>query len=73
MGENNQFPNKDALRSALKRRGLKMQQLAGLIGISRCTLSMKVNGRFQFTVKEANEIKNLLGLSAAEFMEIFCG
>lgn len=73
MGNNTQLPNRASFRAALKRRGWKMQQLAEAISISRCALSMKVNGRVQFTVKEANEIKNLLGLSSDEFMEIFVG
>lgn len=73
MGNNTQLPNKQALRDALKRRKMKMKDLVPALGISRSTLSQKVNGRFQFTVKEANEIKNMLRLSGDEFMEIFCG
>lgn len=73
MGNNTQLPNKQALRDALKRRRMKMKDLVPALGISRSTLSQKVNGRFQFTISEANEIRNLLGLSVDEFMEIFCG
>jgi plasmid maintenance system antidote protein VapI len=73
MGNNTQLPNKQALRDALKRRKMKMKDLVPALGISRSTLSQKVNGRYQFTISEANEIRKHVGLTADEFMEIFCG
>lgn len=48
------------LEAELKRNMIKKSELAKAIGITAGTLSMKLNGKSQLTLKEAVEIKDVI-------------
>lgn len=52
------YPN---LRAEIARRKLKMADVAEAIGLSETHFSLKMNGKYGFTLKEAFEIKKFLG------------
>lgn len=51
------FPN---LRAEITRRNLTMEKVAEAIGVSTTHFSLKMNGKYTFTLKEAIAIKKLL-------------
>ena len=51
------YPN---LRAEIKRRNLKMAEVADAIGRTESTFSQKINGNQGFTLNEAFEIKKFL-------------
>lgn len=61
----------ELLREAIDRSGLKIQFLADSIGISRQSLSSKIDGVYDFKLKEAIKLAKLLGLTASERSNIF--
>ena len=64
--------NVSLLKSKTKDRGLTLEKLAEQIGMSRCTMSRKLsNHGADFTIKQANMIVNILGLSLEEANSIF--
>lgn len=63
--------NNDLLKEVIKDRGIKITSLADKIGITRQSLSQKLNGEREFTQGEILAIKNNLRLSDEEFMLIF--
>ena len=56
---------------ALVKIGMSMNELAKKIGISRTSLSYKVNNKVEFTAKEICAIRNCLNLTEAEMNKIF--
>lgn len=56
---------------ALVKIGMSMNELAKKIGISRTSLSYKVNNKVEFTAKEIHAIRNCLNLTEAEMNKIF--
>lgn len=52
------FPN---LRAEITRLNLKMADVADAIGLSETHFSLKMNGKYSFTLKEAFAIKKFLG------------
>ena len=52
---------------------LKVPDLANALGIHPSTLSLKLNGKTEFTISEAEGLKNVLGLSNDELTDIFFG
>ena len=65
--------NNDLLKEVIKDRGIKLTSLADKIGISRQSLSQKLNGEREFTQGEILAIKNNLQLSDLDFVLIFFG
>ena len=63
--------NKWKLKEILFKRQMNMGSLAEAIGMSGSALSNKTNGKTQFTVKEALDIQNVLGLTDDERNEVF--
>ncbi len=63
--------NNDLLRQVIQDRGIKITSLAEKVGISRQSLSQKLNGEREFAQGEILAIKNNLRLSDDEFMQIF--
>lgn len=51
------YPN---LLAELARRKMTQGELAGKLGMTKSSLSMKINGKSGFTLKEANRIKRIL-------------
>ena len=64
--------NVNKLRGKIVENGLNMSTLAIKLGIDRSTLYRKVNSEGdKLTIKEANEIVELLNLDSKEAMTIF--
>ena len=53
------YPN---LRAEIARRGLTQRELAPMLGIRAEALSLKINGKSAFSLKEAAEIKKVLAV-----------
>lgn len=49
------------LRGEMAKRMYTVSKMAKDLGISICTLSTKLNGKYSFTLDEAKKIKELLG------------
>ena len=65
--------NSDLLKEVIRDRGIKITSLADKIGISRQSLSLKLNGEREFTQGEILAIKHTLYLSDEEFIRVFFG
>lgn len=64
--------NVDKLKGAIVERRFTLEKVAETIGIDKSTLYRKLsNGGEDFTIKQADEITKLLGLSASEAQAIF--
>lgn len=63
--------NHDLLKKVIQERGIKITSLAENIGISRQSLSQKLNGEREFSQGEIFAIKSFLRLSDSEFILIF--
>ena len=63
--------NNDLLKEVIKDSGVKVTALADKIGISRQSLSLKLNGDRSFDQAEIMSLKTNLHLSDEQFMEIF--
>lgn len=63
--------NNDLLKEVIKGSGVKVTVLADKIGISRQSLSLKLNGDRSFDQAEIMSLKTNLHLSDEQFMEIF--
>ena len=63
--------NNDLLKEVIKDSGVKVTVLADKIGISRQSLSLKLNGDRSFDQAEIMSLKTNLHLSDEQFMEIF--
>lgn len=50
------------IRETMKQKNISMQKLADMIGISKSSVSRKLNGEFEFTVSESQMICDVLGL-----------
>ena len=57
-----------AVRSNLARTPITITQAAWAIGISRSTLSRKVNGHTPFKAEEIRTLANLMGIQPAELL-----
>lgn len=53
------YPN---LRAEIARKGWTISKLAELLGMAPANLSPKLNGKYDFSLTEAREIKRLLGV-----------
>lgn len=63
--------NKQLLKSKMILREITQPQIAKKLGLSITSINQKINGNIIFKPKEIKEIRNLLGLSNDETVEIF--
>lgn len=63
--------NYSKLRGRIRECDLTQEQLAEAIGISKATLSAKLNGQFAFTTKEMLSIGAELNIPKSDFGEYF--
>ncbi|RRD61391.1 helix-turn-helix transcriptional regulator [Leucobacter sp. OH1287] len=54
-----------AIKVELARKNMRMFQLADLLGLSRVSLSKKMNGHTEFTVGELYNLADTFGMSAS--------
>lgn len=54
------------LRQRINDSGLKLQYIAGQLGISRAALTMKIEGKYDFRQKEISELCKLLRIETPE-------
>jgi len=66
-------PNLEKLKVILFEKSLTYADGARIIDCSVTTFSAKMNGKSNFTVPEANDLSNALGLSNEERALIFLG
>lgn len=59
------------LNAAIKRSGLKKSYIAEKLGISKPSLWMKITGKRDFKTSEIRILKDLLGLTPKEVVDIF--
>ncbi len=48
------------LKAEMRRKGIIGEKLARLLGMTPSTFSMKLNGKSEFSIKEATQIKAIL-------------
>lgn len=65
------MPNLDKLKGVMVEKGKTYADGARIIGCSIASFSAKMNGKSNFTVPEANDLSNALGLSKEERADIF--
>lgn len=65
--------NINEFKAAMVRKGLTAGELAELIGISRQSLSYRINNAIDFRISEVERISQILGLSLEEKNLIFFG
>ena len=63
--------DRNKLQAKMALHGLKAYELADAIGISRQSMSYKLNGKRVFTVQEIDSISKVLELTIEERDEIF--
>ena len=63
--------NKEKLKSVMCLNGDNQIRLSNALGISRSTLSAKINGKASFTQPEISAIKKMYKLTADEVEDIF--
>lgn len=70
--EVNKVVNVPMLKGKVVEKGYTLEKVAENIGIDRSTMSRKLgNAGEDFTIKQADDIVNLLGLTPAEATSIF--
>lgn len=63
--------NHSKLLGRIRECGFTQEQLAKAIGISKATLSAKLNNQFYFTAKEMYDICEVLNIPLSEISEYF--
>lgn len=63
--------NHSKLLGRIRECGFTQERLAEAIGMSKTTLSAKLNGQFYFTAKEMYAICDVLGIPISEIGEYF--
>lgn len=63
--------NTNKLRAKLVERGINVETLADLIGVDRSSMYRKLNNFEKITIGEAQKIKEVLGLTDGEAIDIF--
>lgn len=63
--------NTKELKKVMQDSGLKKSAVAGRLRITTQTLTRKLNGESEFNVSEAQELSEMLGLSASQRQRIF--
>ncbi len=59
------------LRDIIKNKGFKLYWIADQLGLSQYGLQLKLDGKNQFTQNEIKILKEILGLSDKEVVDIF--
>lgn len=59
------------LKDLINEKGLKLEYVAGKLGITRESMSAKINGRRDFRLSEVQMLKQILNLSANDILTIF--
>ena len=59
------------LKNKMTMNGFTVSKTAELLGIHKSSLYRKLNGFEKFTINEAVELKNILGLTDLEALAIF--
>ena len=65
--------NTAELNQAMQQSGLKKSAVAGRLQLTTQTLTRKLNGESEFNLSEAQELSEMLGLSASQRQRIFFG
>lgn len=65
--------NTAELNQAMQQSGLKKNAVAGRLQLTTQTLTRKLNGESEFNISEAQELSEMLGLSASQRQRIFFG
>lgn len=63
--------NANKLKGKIIEKGLTMTKAAEMMGIHKTSLYRKVNGHDRLTVNDAVRLKEILGLSNMEALDIF--
>lgn len=63
--------NANKLKSKMIINGLTIATTAELMGINKSTLYRKLNGREKLTINDAVQLKEILGLTDLEALDIF--
>lgn len=63
--------NANKLKGKIVEKGLNVAKTADLIDINKSSFYRKLNGFDSFTVNEASKLKEVLGLSNLEALDIF--
>lgn len=59
------------LKGLLKEKQKTYFECSSALGISKTSFAKKINGISKFTVPEAAELKNFLGISTSRWVDIF--
>ena len=62
---------KNILKSRLSLKGKTQKDLAKALGLSKVSVSKKVNGLLRFSLPEVKKVKDYLDLTNDEVVEIF--
>ena len=65
--------NTAELNQAMQQSGLKKSAVAGRLQLTTQTLTRKLNGESEFNISEAQELREMLGLSASQRQRIIFG
>ena len=65
--------NTAELNQAMQQSGLKKSAVAGRLQLTTQTLTRMLNGESEFNLSEAQELSEMLGLSASQRQRIFFG
>jgi len=65
--------NTAELNQAMQQSGLKKSAVAGRLQLTTQTLTRKLSGESEFNISEAQELSEMLGLSASQRQRIFFG
>jgi predicted transcriptional regulator len=65
------MPNLDKLKGLMVEKNKTYADGAKIVGCSVTSFSLKMNGKSNFTIPEANDLSNALGLSCEERAHIF--
>jgi len=64
--------NINKLRGKIIEKGMTVKEVANKVGMDRSTFYRKLNNEGEtFTIKEVNQIRNVLGLTVDEAVSIF--
>lgn len=63
--------NTNKLKGIIVEKGLTIEKVAEQIGLDRSTLYRKINEPDKFTIKDANNLRQVLGMSAQEATAVF--
>ena len=58
--------NRELLQEKIKRSGYSQFEVAELIGISETSFSLKLNGKSEFKVSEADKLCNILKIKSSK-------